>query len=153
MSLPDGMIPQFRPRTMISTRKVMVSTFWSPLGFLVTTELRPRTKFTVACFCSDIIPKIIEGIPFDLANSAPQLMLHMDNATPIPGIDHMLGEIANPSNRSPAVLPGLATLWLLSVWEAEGCFGRARIQVHRRIPFGDQGGHEPYRPGGGRIAL
>jgi hypothetical protein len=61
--------------------------FWFPLGFLVITAFAPRTKFTVADLCSDITPKIVEEMPFDLANSPRQLMLHMSNATP-----HRIGE-------------------------------------------------------------
>jgi hypothetical protein len=50
----------------------------------------------------------------------------------------MFEKIPNPANRSPDVLPGLGVLSLLSIWEAEGCFRRAKIRVHRRTPFGDQ---------------
>jgi hypothetical protein len=46
----------------------MVSAFWSLLGFPVITGLPPRINFVAAYFCSDIIPKIGEGMPFDLAN-------------------------------------------------------------------------------------
>jgi hypothetical protein len=60
----------------------MVSIFWSPLGFPVTTVLPPRTIFTAASFYGDIIPKIVDGMSFDLANSPRQLILQMDSATP-----------------------------------------------------------------------
>jgi hypothetical protein len=65
---------------MISTPKVMVSIFWSPLGFPVTPALRLRTTFIAAYLCSGIIPKIVERLPFDMAKSPRQVMLHMDNA-------------------------------------------------------------------------
>jgi hypothetical protein len=59
MSLPEGMTPQSHPRTVISSRKVIVSIFWSSFGFPVITALLPRTKLTAAYFCSGISPKII----------------------------------------------------------------------------------------------
>jgi hypothetical protein len=46
----------------------MESIFWSPVGFPVITALRPKTKFSSAYFCDSITPKIIEGMPFDLAS-------------------------------------------------------------------------------------
>jgi hypothetical protein len=81
MWFPEGAISQSRPSTIISTPRVMVSIFACPLGFPVITRLPPRTKFTAAYFCGDIIPKVIEGMPFDLATSTRQLMVHMANAT------------------------------------------------------------------------
>jgi hypothetical protein len=81
MSLPEGVRPQSRPRTMISTAKVMGSILWSPLGLAVIPALPPRTKFTASYCCSDIIPKIIERLSFNLANSPGQAMLHIDNTT------------------------------------------------------------------------
>jgi hypothetical protein len=78
---PEGPTPQSHPRTMTSTQKVMGSIFRSSLGFPVTAVLRPRIKFTAAYFCSGAIPKIIEEMPFDLADSPGQLMLHKDNTT------------------------------------------------------------------------
>jgi hypothetical protein len=110
--LPEEVTPQPRPRTMIPTPKVMVSAFWPPLSFPVITALPPRTKFTAACFCSHIILKIVEGMPFDLANSPRRLMLHMNNATPAPspGINHAFKEIPNLSNLPTALLPGLGAL-------------------------------------------
>jgi hypothetical protein len=66
---------------MISTIKDMVYIFWSALGFSAISALPPRSKFTAADFWNDIIPKIVEGITFDLANSSRQLPPHMDNAT------------------------------------------------------------------------
>jgi hypothetical protein len=40
-----------------------------------------RTKFSIAYLCDNIIPKILGGMPFALANSPRQLVFHMDNAT------------------------------------------------------------------------
>jgi hypothetical protein len=60
----------------------VVSIFWCPFGFLVIAAFPPKTKITAAYFCNDIILKIVEEKPFDLANSPRQLMLHMDNVTP-----------------------------------------------------------------------
>jgi hypothetical protein len=84
MWLPEGVTPQSRLRTMISTAEVMISIFWSPLGFPVITGRPPRIKFTADYLCRDVIPKIVEGIPSDLANSPRELIWHIDNATPHP---------------------------------------------------------------------
>jgi hypothetical protein len=64
----------------------------------------------------------------------------MGNATPhrSPGVDDKVEEIPNPYNRSPVLFHELSALWLLSVWCAERCFGRASIRAHRKTPFGDQ---------------
>jgi hypothetical protein len=51
------------------------------LTFPAIAVLPPRTKITVAYFCTSVIPKTVKGMAFDLANSLVQLMLHMDNAT------------------------------------------------------------------------
>jgi hypothetical protein len=67
---------------MISAPKVMVAIFWSLLGFPVINALPPRIKFAVHYFGRDIIPKIVEGMPFHLADSPVQLMLHMDKIAP-----------------------------------------------------------------------
>jgi hypothetical protein len=53
----------------------------TPVGFPVYTARPPRTKFIAAYFCSDIIPEIVDGVPFSRANSPRQLMLLVDNAT------------------------------------------------------------------------
>jgi hypothetical protein len=53
-----------------------------PLGFRLIAALPPVIKFTAAYFGNDIILKIIDGMPFNLANSLGQLTLHTDNATP-----------------------------------------------------------------------
>jgi hypothetical protein len=66
---------------MTSTPKIMVSVFWSLLGSPVITALPPRTKFAATFFYSSIVSKIVEGRPFDLANSPQPRMLHMNNAT------------------------------------------------------------------------
>jgi hypothetical protein len=96
---------------MISTLKVMVSIFWSLFGFPVVPALPPRTRFTTAHCCGDIIPKIVEGMSFDLGNSPTTDAAHgQRHLAPSPGIDRMSEEIPNPSNRSPFVLPGLEAL-------------------------------------------
>jgi histone-lysine N-methyltransferase SETMAR len=82
MWLPEGTMPQSHPMTIISTPKVMVSIFWSSVGFAMIIALSPRTKFTSAYFCDDIILMIVERMPFDLVTSPQQLMLHMDHTTP-----------------------------------------------------------------------
>jgi hypothetical protein len=82
MWFPEGQMLQSRPRTIISTAKVMISMFSSPIGFPVITALPPKTSFYSGYFCDHIIPKIGEGLPFDLAQSPRKLMLHMDNASP-----------------------------------------------------------------------
>jgi histone-lysine N-methyltransferase SETMAR len=81
MWLPEGAMPQSRLRMIISTPKVDVSIFWSPIGFPVITAFPPKAKFSVECFCGDTIPKIVKGMPFDLETSPRKLMLHMDNAS------------------------------------------------------------------------
>jgi hypothetical protein len=113
MWVPDGQMPQSRPRTIVSTPKVMVSIFWSPIGFPVMIALPPKTKFTSAYFCNDIIPKIVEGMPFDVAKSPRKLMLHMDNATPHQArasCEYLKFSICNishdASNSSSAIFPG-----------------------------------------------
>jgi hypothetical protein len=82
MWVPEGQRPQSWPRTIISTATVMVSIFSSPIGFPVITALPPKTSFSSVYFCDHIIPKIVAGLPFDLAQSPRKLMLHMDNANP-----------------------------------------------------------------------
>jgi hypothetical protein len=81
MWVPEGQMPQSRPRTIISTPKVMVSIFWSPVGFPVITALPPKTSFSSAYFCDHIIPKIVERLPFDLVQSPRKLASHMNNAS------------------------------------------------------------------------
>lgn len=65
----EGEMPQSRPRTVTSTPKVMVSIFWSPIGFPLITALPPKTNFSSAYLCGNIIPKIIQALPFDFAQS------------------------------------------------------------------------------------
>jgi histone-lysine N-methyltransferase SETMAR len=66
---------------MASTQKVVIFDILAPLGFLVIATLLPRINVTVAYFCSNVIPKIIERMAFNQANSTRQLILHMDDAT------------------------------------------------------------------------
>jgi hypothetical protein len=53
----------------------------APFNFTVTTAIPAKTNFIVVYCCSDIIPKIVEGMPFDLENSPRQLMSYIGNAT------------------------------------------------------------------------
>jgi histone-lysine N-methyltransferase SETMAR len=62
----------------------MVSIFWSSIGFPGITAFLPKTSFSSAYFCDHIIPKIVEALPFDLAQSPRKLMLQMDHASPHP---------------------------------------------------------------------
>jgi hypothetical protein len=82
MWVPEGEIPQSRPWVIVSTPKVMVSIFWSPVGFPIITALPPKAKFSSAYLCDNIIPKIIEAMPVELTESPRKLMLHMDQASP-----------------------------------------------------------------------
>jgi hypothetical protein len=82
MWVPEGEMPRSRRRVIVSTPKVMVSIFWSPIGFPVITALPSKTKFSSAYFCDNIIPKIVEGMSVDLAESPRRLMLQMDNTSP-----------------------------------------------------------------------
>jgi histone-lysine N-methyltransferase SETMAR len=89
---------------MISTPKVMVSIFWSPLGFPVITARQSRIKFMTAYLCRDLIPKIVEGMPPDLENSPREFMLHMDNARPHPAqwsITHLNTFRVHPIDHPP----------------------------------------------------
>jgi hypothetical protein len=54
ISLPEEVIPQSRPRTMISTPKVMGSIFWSPLDLSVITRFRkePNSPLHIAAATS-----------------------------------------------------------------------------------------------------
>jgi hypothetical protein len=94
---------------IVSTPKVMVSIFWSPIGFPVIPALLPKTKFSSASFCDDFIPKIIEGTSFDSAKSPRKLMLPMDNATRHRACNaRVLQEIQIHPIRSPPGSPDLA---------------------------------------------
>jgi hypothetical protein len=111
MWVPEGQMPQSRPRVIVSTPKVMVSIFWSPVGFAVITALPPKTKFSSAYFCDNIIPEIVEGMPFDLAKSPRKLMLHMDNPSPHRArIVRVFEEIPNTANSPSTILPGSGSL-------------------------------------------
>jgi hypothetical protein len=82
VSFPEGAMPPPRPRTIMLAQKVIVWIFSSPAGFSVITMLLSRIKLTSAYFCGGVIPKVFEGMPFDLVTSPQQLMLHMDHTTP-----------------------------------------------------------------------
>jgi hypothetical protein len=82
MWFPEEVTPQSHPRATIPTPEVVVSIFWSSLGFPLITMLPSGTKFIPAHFSNGIIPKVIEGMTVDLANSSRQLMLHIANAAP-----------------------------------------------------------------------
>jgi hypothetical protein len=89
----------------------MVSIFWSPVGFPVITALPAKTKFSSVDFCETIIPKIVKGMPFDLAESPRKLMLHMDNASPRRArIVPVLEEIPNTGNLPSPILPESGSL-------------------------------------------
>jgi hypothetical protein len=45
------------------------------------TVLLPRAKFPAASSYGGITPKIVDGMPYDQANSSRRLMLHMDSTT------------------------------------------------------------------------
>jgi histone-lysine N-methyltransferase SETMAR len=75
-------MPRSRPWVIVSTLKVMVSIFWSPVNFPVITALPSKSKFSSAYFCDKIIPKIVDGMPFDLAKSPRKLILHIDDTSP-----------------------------------------------------------------------
>jgi hypothetical protein len=99
MWLPDGVAPQSRPRAMISTPKIMVLIFRCPLGFPVITTLPSNTKFTADYFCNGVIPKIVEGLSFDLANSATtDVAQEPCHPEPSPEIDYVFEEIPDPPN-------------------------------------------------------
>jgi hypothetical protein len=53
-----------------------------PIGFPVITAPQPDINSSSAYFCDDNIPKILEGMSFNLTQSPRKLMLHMDHATP-----------------------------------------------------------------------
>jgi hypothetical protein len=67
MGLPEGAMPQSYPKTIISTPEVMLSMFYSEIGFSVILALPPITKCTASYSREEINPKIVEGMPFDLA--------------------------------------------------------------------------------------
>jgi hypothetical protein len=69
MWVPEGEVPQSPRKTIISTPKLMISIFWSPVGFPVIAVLPSITKFTASYFCDDIVPKIGEGIPSSMTTS------------------------------------------------------------------------------------
>jgi hypothetical protein len=137
---------------MISTPKVMVSIFWSKLGFSMITVIPPRTKFSALHFCGDIIPRLVERMPFDQAKSARQLMLHMNNATPsesgesIPYLKKFRIRLINHPLYSPELRPSDFSLFeklkgslagqefesteelLLAIREVADSIGRAELE-------------------------
>jgi hypothetical protein len=128
MWVPEGEMPRSRPWVIVSTPKVMGSIFWSPVGFPVITALPPRPKVSSASFYDNIIPKIVEGIPFDLAESPRKLMLHTDNTSRRRArIVPLFEEIPNTANLPSTRLLGSGSLLLLPVWEAERSVRQARI--------------------------
>jgi hypothetical protein len=60
MWLPRGEMAPTRARHIISTPKVLITIFWSPLGFPVIDALPAREKFTALYFCDNIVPQIAE---------------------------------------------------------------------------------------------
>jgi hypothetical protein len=89
----------------------MVSMFWSPVGFPVIAALPPKTKFSSAYFCDNIMPKIVEGMPFDSAESPRKLMLHIDSASPHRArLVRVFEEISNAANSPSTRLPGSGSL-------------------------------------------
>jgi hypothetical protein len=111
MWVPEGEMPQSRPRVIVSTPKVIVSIFWSPVGFTVITALPPKTKFSSAYFCDNSIPEIVKGRPFDLAKSPRKLMLHLGNVRPLRArIRRGFEENPNMANFRSTILRGSGSL-------------------------------------------
>jgi histone-lysine N-methyltransferase SETMAR len=72
-----------RARHIISTPKVLITVFWSPLGFPVIDALPTGEKFIALYFCHNIVPQIAEQLSSDARqNTGRKLVVHMDNATP-----------------------------------------------------------------------
>jgi histone-lysine N-methyltransferase SETMAR len=72
-----------RARHIISTPKVLIAIFWSPLGFPVIDALPTGEKFTALYFCDNIVPQIGEQRSSDARQkTGRKLVVHMDNATP-----------------------------------------------------------------------
>jgi hypothetical protein len=60
MWLPRGEMAPTRARHITSTPKVLITIFWSPLGFPVIDALPAGKKFTAWYFCDNIVPQIAE---------------------------------------------------------------------------------------------
>jgi hypothetical protein len=83
MWLPRGEMAPTTARHIISTAKVLITIFWSPLGFPVIDGLPAGEKFTARYFCDNIVPKIAEQrSPDARQNRSRKFVVHMDNATP-----------------------------------------------------------------------
>jgi hypothetical protein len=71
-----------RVRYIISTPKVLITIFWSRLGFAVIDALPAGKKFTARYFCDNIVPQIAEQRLSDARqNRDRKFVVHMDNAT------------------------------------------------------------------------
>jgi hypothetical protein len=78
--LPDCKPPQ-RARQTINTQKVMVTVFWSPLGFPVVEALAKRKTFTSDYFCETICTQFVHYAPPETRQpTGRRLTVHMDNA-------------------------------------------------------------------------
>jgi hypothetical protein len=83
MWLPQREKAPTRTKRIISTRKVMIILFWSPLGLPVIDALPAGEKFTARYFHNDILPQIAEPQSSDARqNRGPKFVVHMNNATP-----------------------------------------------------------------------
>jgi hypothetical protein len=72
-----------RARHIISTAKVLITIFWSPLGFPVIDALPAGEKVTIRYCCDNIVLKIAEQRSSDARqNRGRKFVVHMDNATP-----------------------------------------------------------------------
>jgi hypothetical protein len=66
----------------MNTHKVMVTVFWSPLGFLVLEPLAKRKTFTSDYFRETICLHFVEYIPLEMRQLRGRcLTVHMDNAS------------------------------------------------------------------------
>jgi hypothetical protein len=83
MSLPPGEMAPTRARQIISTTKVLITIFWSPLGFPVIDPLPAGEKFTARYFCGNIAPQIAKQRSSDARqNRGRKFVVHLDNAIP-----------------------------------------------------------------------
>jgi hypothetical protein len=74
---------QTKERHIISTPKVLITIFWSPLGFPVIDALLAEEKFIAGYFCDNIVPQIAEQRSSDMRhNKGGKFVVHLDNATP-----------------------------------------------------------------------
>jgi hypothetical protein len=63
--------------------KMLITIFWSPLGFPVIDALPAGEKFTARYFYDNIVSQIAEQRPSDARqNRGRKFVVHMDNATP-----------------------------------------------------------------------